>query len=80
MGAGEGGKYRVALDSDTPEFGGLGRVGHDTDHFTQPEGIPGTLFSICFPPVPLSGKADKMDCSNSTCATEQTVMICIVAA
>lgn len=35
------GKYRVALDSDAWEFGGLGRVGHDVDHFTCPEGVPG---------------------------------------
>ncbi|PKA60826.1 1,4-alpha-glucan-branching enzyme, chloroplastic/amyloplastic [Apostasia shenzhenica] len=35
------GKYRVALDSDAFEFGGHGRVGHDVDHFTSPEGIPG---------------------------------------
>ncbi|KAL6215843.1 hypothetical protein ACLB2K_015270 [Fragaria x ananassa] len=35
------GKYRVALDSDAFEFGGHGRVGHDVDHFTFPEGIPG---------------------------------------
>ncbi|XP_072966487.1 1,4-alpha-glucan-branching enzyme, chloroplastic/amyloplastic-like [Typha angustifolia] len=35
------GKYRVALDSDAFEFGGFGRVGHDADHFTTPEGIPG---------------------------------------
>ncbi|KAJ8485537.1 hypothetical protein OPV22_018022 [Ensete ventricosum] len=35
------GKYRVALDSDAFEFGGHGRVGHDIDHFTSPEGIPG---------------------------------------
>ncbi|KAF3446892.1 hypothetical protein FNV43_RR12072 [Rhamnella rubrinervis] len=35
------GKYRVALDSDSREFGGLGRVGHDIDHFTSPEGRPG---------------------------------------
>ncbi|ONI32208.1 hypothetical protein PRUPE_1G354000 [Prunus persica] len=35
------GKYRVALDSDAYEFGGHGRVGHDVDHFTFPEGIPG---------------------------------------
>ncbi|CAJ2642843.1 1,4-alpha-glucan-branching enzyme 1, chloroplastic/amyloplastic isoform X1 [Trifolium pratense] len=35
------GKYRVALDSDAREFGGHGRVGHDADHFTSPEGIPG---------------------------------------
>ncbi|KAL3505491.1 hypothetical protein ACH5RR_035332 [Cinchona calisaya] len=35
------GKYRVALDSDAWEFGGPGRVGHDVDHFTTPEGIPG---------------------------------------
>lgn len=35
------GKYRVALDSDAVEFGGHGRVDHDVDHFTTPEGIPG---------------------------------------
>ncbi|KAK2999673.1 hypothetical protein RJ639_023752 [Escallonia herrerae] len=35
------GKYTVALDSDAFEFGGEGRVGHDADHFTSPEGIPG---------------------------------------
>ncbi|KAF5794407.1 putative 1,4-alpha-glucan branching enzyme [Helianthus annuus] len=35
------GKYRVALDSDAWEFGGHGRVGHDVDHFTSPEGLPG---------------------------------------
>ena len=35
------GKYRVALDSDSLDFGGQGRVGHDVDHFTSPEGIPG---------------------------------------
>ncbi|KAJ6819645.1 1,4-alpha-glucan-branching enzyme 1, chloroplastic/amyloplastic-like [Iris pallida] len=35
------GKYRVALDSDALEFGGHGRVDHDVDHFTSPEGIPG---------------------------------------
>ncbi|XP_068646591.1 1,4-alpha-glucan-branching enzyme 1, chloroplastic/amyloplastic-like [Aristolochia californica] len=35
------GKYRVALDSDASEFGGQGRVGHDVDHFTSPEGVPG---------------------------------------
>ncbi|GMI78569.1 hypothetical protein HRI_001526200 [Hibiscus trionum] len=35
------GKYRVALGSDAWEFGGHGRVAHDVDHFTSPEGIPG---------------------------------------
>ncbi|KAJ4775431.1 hypothetical protein LUZ62_059688 [Rhynchospora pubera] len=35
------GKYKVALDSDAFCFGGKGRVGHDVDHFTEPEGIPG---------------------------------------
>ncbi|CAI9763005.1 unnamed protein product [Fraxinus pennsylvanica] len=35
------GKYRVALDSDAREYGGLGRVAHDSDHFTTPEGLPG---------------------------------------
>lgn len=31
------GKFRVALDSDSWDFGGAGRVGHDVDHFTAPE-------------------------------------------
>ncbi|KAL8135755.1 hypothetical protein AgCh_010397 [Apium graveolens] len=35
------GIYRVALDSDALEFGGHGRVAHNVDHFTSPEGIPG---------------------------------------
>ncbi|KAG6402412.1 hypothetical protein SASPL_134605 [Salvia splendens] len=35
------GKYRVALDSDAWDFGGPGRVAHDSDHFTSPEGVPG---------------------------------------
>jgi len=35
------GKYRVALDSDAFVFGGHGRIGHDVDHFTSPEGVPG---------------------------------------
>eukprot|EP00249_Psilotum_nudum_P020063 c27542_g1_i7 orf=460-2403(+) len=35
------GKYRVTLDSDSLEYGGQGRVGHDVDHFTTPEGEPG---------------------------------------
>ncbi|KIZ01544.1 1,4-alpha-glucan branching enzyme [Monoraphidium neglectum] len=32
----EPGKWRVIIDSDDPRFGGQGRVGHDTDHFTSP--------------------------------------------
>ncbi|GFP98544.1 1 4-alpha-glucan-branching enzyme [Phtheirospermum japonicum] len=35
------GKYAVALDSDAWEFGGPGRVSHDVEHFTNPEGVPG---------------------------------------
>ncbi|CAI5518474.1 unnamed protein product [Closterium sp. Naga37s-1] len=41
VGCKEPGKWRVVLDSDAIEFGGQGRVGHDVDHFTSPEGIPG---------------------------------------
>ncbi|KAJ7524247.1 hypothetical protein O6H91_18G083400 [Diphasiastrum complanatum] len=35
------GKYKVALDSDSQDFGGLGRVDHEVEHFTSPEGVPG---------------------------------------
>eukprot|EP01026_Neomeris_dumetosa_P075611 TRINITY_DN80114_c0_g1_i3.p1 TRINITY_DN80114_c0_g1~~TRINITY_DN80114_c0_g1_i3.p1 ORF type:complete len:614 (-),score=89.52 TRINITY_DN80114_c0_g1_i3:247-1854(-) len=41
IGVGEGGKYRVVLDSDATCYGGKGRVGHDVDHFTHHEGTPG---------------------------------------
>lgn len=41
IGCKEPGTYRVALDSDAPEFGGKGRVGRDVDHFSSPEGEPG---------------------------------------
>ncbi|KAK9842677.1 hypothetical protein WJX74_000550 [Apatococcus lobatus] len=33
----EPGRYRVILDSDDKCFDGDGRVGHDTDHFSNPE-------------------------------------------
>ena len=45
VGAPDGGRYRVALDSDAADFGGTGRVGHGVDHFTEPEGVPGALFA-----------------------------------
>lgn len=32
----EPGKYKVILDSDALHVGGMGRVGHDVDHFTEP--------------------------------------------
>lgn len=35
------GKYRIAQDSDSLDFGGHGQLGHDVDHFTTPEGEPG---------------------------------------
>ena len=41
VGVGLPGKYRVVLDSDAFCYGGKGRVGHDVDHFTSPEGTPG---------------------------------------
>jgi Alpha amylase, C-terminal all-beta domain len=52
VGAGEGGKYRVVLDSDEGRFGGRDRLGHGVDHFTQPEGIPGTPLAD---PMSISG-------------------------
>ena len=41
VGAPAPGKYRIALDSDDPQYGGPGRVGHEAEHFTHPEGQPG---------------------------------------
>ena len=35
VGVGMGGRYRICLDTDEFRFGGLGRVGHDADHFTR---------------------------------------------
>ena len=45
MGAPDGGRYRVAVDSDAAAFGGAGRIGHGVDHFTEPEGVPGGLLA-----------------------------------
>ena len=57
VGVGLGGRYRVALDSDSPAFGGGGRVGHDVDHFTTPAGAEEGGFQgrphwlrVCAPP------------------------------
>ena len=52
VGAPDGGRYRVAVDSDAFDFGGAGRVGHDVDHFTVPEGVPGV------PPWPSSSSSE----------------------
>ncbi|GMH40177.1 hypothetical protein BSKO_08081 [Bryopsis sp. KO-2023] len=31
------GRYRIVLDSDAHQFGGVGRLGADVDHFTSPQ-------------------------------------------
>jgi 1,4-alpha-glucan branching enzyme len=41
VGVGEGGKYKLILDSDALHLGGPGRVPHDPEMFSQPEGVPG---------------------------------------
>ena len=46
VGVPAGGRYQVALDSDDSHFGGQGRVGHDVEHFSSPEGIPGMLLLL----------------------------------
>lgn len=41
VGVGEGGKYKIILESDAFHFGGPGRVPHDPELFSTPEGVPG---------------------------------------
>ena len=41
VGVGEGGKYKLILDSDAVHPGGQGRVPWDPEMFSKPEGIPG---------------------------------------
>lgn len=41
MGTPEAGRYKAVLTSDDVEFGGQGRINHETEHFTHPEGTPG---------------------------------------
>lgn len=41
VGVGEGGKYKIIFDSDALHFGGPGRVPHDPELFSNPEGEPG---------------------------------------
>ena len=42
VGVPEPGKYRAVLSSDDSVFGGQQRVDGTVEHFTQPEGLPGT--------------------------------------
>ncbi|CAG0893600.1 unnamed protein product [Darwinula stevensoni] len=46
IGVWESGKYRIILDSDDKEFGGLGRLDHNTDYFTFNEGHNGRRYSL----------------------------------
>lgn len=39
IGCDQPGKYKIMLDSDDPEFGGLSRLDRNTDFFTKPEGF-----------------------------------------
>jgi hypothetical protein len=41
VGVGEGGKYKLILDSDAMHLGGQGRVPWDPEMFSNPEGVPG---------------------------------------
>lgn len=41
VGVGEGGKYKIILDSDAFHVGGPGRIPHDPELFSTPEGVPG---------------------------------------
>lgn len=41
VGVGEGGKYKLILDSDALHLGGQGRVPWDPEMFSRPEGVPG---------------------------------------
>ncbi len=56
VGTPEPGKYRIALDSDDPQFGGPARVGHGAEHFTHPEGQPGARGPRTALPVPARQK------------------------
>ena len=40
------GKYRIVLDSDDKEFGGHGRLDHNTDHLSFPEHFGGRPHSL----------------------------------
>ena len=46
VGTPEPGRYKAVLTSDDVEFGGRGRINHDTEHFTHPEGTPGAAFIL----------------------------------
>lgn len=47
VGVPEGGRYEVVLSSDEGRFGGRSRIGVGIEHFSQPEGIPGTPWTRC---------------------------------
>jgi len=41
------GKYKIALDSDDPEYGGHSRLDHSTDYYTFDEGYAGRRHHMC---------------------------------
>jgi 1,4-alpha-glucan branching enzyme len=44
VGTMEAGKFRAVLSSDDAAFGGQGRINSATEHFTHPEGTPGSVY------------------------------------
>ena len=42
VGTPEQGRYKAIVSSDDKEYGGQGRIDNNVEHFTHPEGIPGT--------------------------------------
>ncbi len=42
VGTPEQGRYKAIVSSDDKQYGGQGRINNSVEHFTHPEGTPGT--------------------------------------
>ena len=54
VGTPEQGRYKAIVSSDDKQYGGQGRIDNSVEHFTHPEGTPGTskawsLHCACLP-------------------------------
>ena len=43
VGTPEQGRYKAIVSSDDEQYGGQGRIDNSVEHFTHPEGTPGTF-------------------------------------
>ena len=63
VGTPEQGRYKAIVSSDDKQYGGQGRIDNSVEHFTHPEGTPGTP------------NARLLHCACLSCPSEQPLLL-----